>query len=107
VPIRLQHLLVGTDGLADHQRPRIFQRLADFFTAGHFTDAGAPGVVGQNQDVAGEKRAVGAAEVQQHAVAAGDGNHTQVGDQRGGMSGHGEFVCQCGGMRARRNRPEW
>ena len=78
----LQHLLVGADRLADDQRAGVLQRLADLFTARNFADAGAPGVVGEDQQVAGEKRAVRAAQVEQHAVAPGDSDDAQFGDNR-------------------------
>ena len=47
------------------------------------------GVVLEDHDVAGEKRAVGAAEIEQHAVVAGHRNNLQAGDDRG----FGGVVC--------------
>ena len=80
---------MGADGLANDEGAGIFERLANFFAAGHFADAGAPGTVGQDQQVAGEERAVSAAQVQQHAVAASHGDDAQGGDQGCGVSRHG------------------
>ena len=76
----LQHAEVTADGPANEKRTRIFERLADLFTAGNFAHAGASGVVGQDQQVAGEKRPVRAAQVEQHTVAAGNGNDAPFGD---------------------------
>ena len=45
----------------DDQWPRFLQRLADRFAAGHFADASVAGVVSQDDDIAGEQRAVRAA----------------------------------------------
>ncbi len=91
----LQDLLVRAYGLADHEVASVFQSLADFFAARHLTHAGAPGVVGEDQDVARKKWAVCAAEVQQHAVAAGDGDHAQGGDTGSGVHGHVGSLNQC------------
>ena len=44
-------------GLADHEVARILERLADLLAARHFADAGVAGVVGEDDDVAGEERA--------------------------------------------------
>jgi hypothetical protein len=82
-----QHLLVGADGLAHHQRGGVFQRLADLLAAGHLAHAGAAGAVGQHQQVAGEERAVRAAQVEQHAVAAGHRDGAQRGDDGRGRHG--------------------
>jgi hypothetical protein len=76
------------DRLADDQRRGILQRLADLLAARHFADAGAAGAVGEDQQVAREERAVRAAQVEQHAVAAGDGDRLQRGDDGGGALGH-------------------
>ena len=53
----VQNIVVGGDRLADHQRPRVFQRLADALAAGHFADAGAARAVLEDHDVAGEEGA--------------------------------------------------
>ena len=60
--------------LPDHQRPRVFERLPDAFAAGHFAHAGMAGAVFQQDDVAGEERAMRAAQIEQHAVMPGDRN---------------------------------
>ena len=84
----LQQPLLRADGLADDQLARILQRLSDLLAAGHLADAPAAGAVGEDQQVAREERAVRAAQVEQHAVAARDGDHAQRGDD-GGL-GHGD-----------------
>ena len=71
----LQHPLVCADRLADDEFGGVFQRLANRLAPGHLTHARASVVGGQDQQVAREERAVGSAQVQQHAVAAGDRNH--------------------------------
>ncbi|MCY1416811.1 hypothetical protein D9M71_323280 [compost metagenome] len=84
----IEHALVVADRLADHQAAGIFQGLADLLAAGHLAQAGITGAVTQYHDVAGEVRAMGATEVEQHAVVAGHRDHAQVGDHGGaGMNG--------------------
>ncbi|MNZ79901.1 hypothetical protein D3C78_985190 [compost metagenome] len=78
----VEQALVVADGLPHQQAAGVFQGLADGFAAGHFAHADIAGVVFQDHHVAGEVRAVGAAEVEQHAVLAGHGDHLQVGDAR-------------------------
>ena len=55
------------------------------------------GAVVENNDVAGEEGAMRAAQVEQHAVAAGDGDDPQLGDLRRGGCGH--VVARCGSGR--------
>ena len=86
---RLQHPLVRDD-----QRRGILQRAADLLAAGHLADAGAAGVVGEQQQVAREEGAVRAAQVEQHAVAAGDRDHAQLGDPRRRGSGLGVHLSR-------------
>jgi len=62
----LQQPALAADRLPHHQSRRVLQRLADLLAAGHLADAGAPGAVGQDQQVAGEERAM-------RAVTAGHG----------------------------------
>ena len=76
----LEHPVARTHGLADHEGPRILERLADLLAARHFADAGVAGAVARDDDVAGEERAVGAAQVEQHAVVPRDGDDAQVRD---------------------------
>ena len=59
----LQHLSMRANRLAHHQLAGFVQRLPDLLAAGHFADTGVSGAVGQDQQVAGKKRAMGAAEV--------------------------------------------
>ncbi len=70
-------------GLPTTRAAGVFQGLANALAARHFTDAGVAGVVLEDHDVAGEKRAVGAAQVEQHAVVAGHRNNLHAGDDRG------------------------
>ncbi len=80
----LQQALVRTQRLADDQRGRVFQRLADLLAARHLADTAAAGAVAEDQQVAREERPVCAAQVEQHAVAAGDRDHAQGGDDGSG-----------------------
>ena len=52
----LQQTGMSTHGLAHHQVPCVLQCLADLLATGHFANAGAASAVGQDQQVAGEKR---------------------------------------------------
>ena len=90
--------------LAFNQGAGVFQGVADFFATRHFTDAGAARTVGQDQQVAREKRAVRTAQVEQHAVMAGDWDDLHTGDVgrggrrdleicHGGVCGKGRASC--------------
>ena len=68
------------DALAYDQCAGVVQRLTDFFTTGHLANAAVAVAVGQYHQVAGEERGVGAAQVEQHAVAPGDRDHAQPGN---------------------------
>ena len=80
--IALRTGIVIGDRLADDQRPRIFQGLADAFAARHLAHAGMAGTVFQDDDIAGEERAMRAAEIEQHAVVARDRDHEHLRDHR-------------------------
>jgi hypothetical protein len=88
IPIRelpadaFQHRAMRADALAHDERLSIFQRLANALAAGYFPNPDVSGVVRQDHDVASEVGAVRAAEVQQHAVFTGDGNHLHRDDAR-------------------------
>ena len=84
---RLKNALVRADGLAHHQRRRVFQRLADLLAARHLAQAGVARVVGDEDDVAGEEGRVRARKVQQHVVAARHGDDAHALDDG---SGHGK-----------------
>ena len=56
----------------------------------HFADTGAAVAVLEHQQVAREERAVRAAQVEQHAVAARDRDDAHAGDARGVDESHGE-----------------
>ena len=75
---------------ADQQGARVFQGLADFFAARHFTDAGVATAVGQQNEIAGEKGCMGAAQVEQHAVAPGHRDDAHGADGGRGTNGHRE-----------------
>jgi hypothetical protein len=83
----LQHVQALAQRLAHHMGRGVFQGLADFLAAGHLAQAGAARAVAQDQQVAGEEGGVGAAQVEQHAVAAGHGNDPQFGDGGGRVHG--------------------
>ncbi len=76
----VEHALVVPDGLADHQGAGVLEGLANLLAAGHLAQAGVAGTVAQYHDVAGEERAMGATEVEQHAVVSGHRDHAQLGD---------------------------
>ena len=78
-----QQLQVRADRLPDEQRRGVLQGLADLLAARHLADAGAPGAVGEDEQVAREEGAVCATQVEQHAVAAGDRNRLEPGDDGG------------------------
>ena len=54
--------------------------LTDALATGDFPEADVAGVVFQDEDIAGEERAVRAAEIEQHAVLPGDGDDLHFGD---------------------------
>ena len=86
----VEHVVVVANRLAFDQGTGVFQGLPNFFATGHFAQTGAPGRVGQDDEVAGEKRTVSTAEVHQHAVMACHGDHLHAGDNGGGKGlGHG------------------
>ncbi len=55
---------------------------ANLLAARHFAGSDMAGIVCEENDIAGEERAVRAAEVQEHAVAAGDGDNPHAGYAR-------------------------
>ncbi len=67
-------------GFADDERAGIFERLANTLAAGNFADSGMSGAVSEDDEVADEIRAMRAAEIEQHAVVARDGDHAHCGD---------------------------
>ncbi len=85
----VEHRLQIADRLADHERTGIVDGLANALAAGNFAHAGVAGAVAQDDDVAREERAVRAAQVHQHAVAAGDWHDAQFGDDRRGVRRRG------------------
>ena len=60
-PHRLDHRRTRVDRPADDQLSRIFQRLPDLLSTRHLSDPGPPRIVGQQNNVAREKRSVRAA----------------------------------------------
>ncbi|MNF78565.1 hypothetical protein D3C84_607530 [compost metagenome] len=89
----VEQAVVVANGLPHQQGPGIFQGLADGFATGHLADADAPGVVLENQDIAGKEWAVGTTQVEQHAVVAGNRHNLQLGDNRGTGEGAGSVLC--------------
>ena len=79
----VQNLVPVTHRLAQYQGLGVLQGQADFFAAGHFAHAGVAVAVGQDDQVAREKRAVSAAQVQQHPVMAGHRDDLHAGDGGG------------------------
>src|SRR2546427_7928702 len=67
----LQQLEVVAHGLADEQRLAVLQRLAYAFAARHLAHTGVARAVVDEHDVAREVGRMRAAEVHEHAVAAG------------------------------------
>jgi hypothetical protein len=91
------------DGPAEEQAARVVDRLADLLAARDFADAGAAGAVSEDRDVAREERPVRTAQVQQQAVAPGDGDDSKLGDCR---DGHGcSQSCHCPSRPARSIAP--
>src|SRR5579883_639512 len=87
-----QDVVAGADGLPDHEIAGVFQRLPDLLPARHLTDAGMAGIVGEDDDVAGEEWRMRAAQIEEHAVASRDRDHLHVSDaRRAGKSGEGRL----------------
>ena len=74
--------MVRGDGGTDDCQRGLFKDLADLGSPWHFTGARMPGIVGQHHDITGKEGSMGAAQVQQHAVAAGNRNHPHAGYSR-------------------------
>lgn len=51
-----QDVVHRADGLADHEIAGVLQCLPDLLPARHLADAGVAGIVGEDDDVAGEER---------------------------------------------------
>ena len=83
----VEQCVVVADRLADEDRAGVFEGLANALAAGDFADTDVAGAVLENEDVAGEIRAVGTAQIEQHAVLTGDRYDLQLGDQRSADSG--------------------
>ena len=84
----LEDVAVVADGAGD-ERARLFKGTADGFAARDFADAGAAVAIVDDGEVAGEVGGVCAAEIQQHAVMAGDGDDFDGAD----LGGAGEAAC--------------
>ncbi len=78
-PHGLQHTLAIPNRLSHNKRTRVVDRLADRLATGHFAEADIAGTVSQDQHVAREPGPVGTTEVEQHAVAARDGDNPHRG----------------------------
>jgi len=73
------------DRLPDEDGTCVFEGLANGFATGDFANSGVAGAVLENEDVAGEIRTMGAAQVEQHAVLTGNRDHLEFGDDRGAV----------------------
>ena len=65
-----------------NERFSLFKDFANGFSARHFADAGMARIVGEDDNVARKVRCVCAAQVEQHAVEAGNGNDLHACDAR-------------------------
>src|SRR5207237_7079276 len=81
----LQDAQIIADRLTDQQSASVLDRLANFLAAGNFANAGMPGVVLDDRDVASEEGSVRAAQVEQHAVAPGDRADVKFAEERAGQ----------------------
>ena len=79
-PHGIKHRTVVANRLADNESPRFLQGPSDFFASRNFTQSRVAGAVLQNDDIAREERTMGTAQVQQHAVLAGDRNDQHFGN---------------------------
>jgi hypothetical protein len=99
-----EHGVVIPDAAAFDQRAGLLQRVLDGGPARHFPHSGVAFGILENQQVPGEVRSVGAAEVEQHAVMSGDGDHPHLGDGGcpvGTLVGTHEFTFSANGRRTR------
>ena len=85
---RVEHGIVRADRLTDDKRFRVFECLADFLATGNFPYAGMAGIIFQDDHIPRKKWPMCSAEIQQHAVMAGDGDDEHFGDDR---RAHGVF----------------
>ena len=88
----VEQVLGVANALTFNPLASVFQCFANFFTTRYFAYARVAARVSQDQDVACEEGAMSAAEVQQHAVPACDGNDLQF-HNGGGVVGGGHRVC--------------
>ena len=77
---RAERPLHLADRMADDEFARVFERAADRLAARHFAHAVATGAVGHDHQLADEERAVRAAQVHPHRIAAGDRDHVHGGN---------------------------
>src|SRR3989304_2080690 len=78
----IENVVIGPDRTAHDQPPGIFQRPTDPLAAGNLADSRVARAVFQDDDVSREKRAVRPAEVEPHAVPAGDRDDLHSGNDR-------------------------
>ena len=83
----IEQRIVVADRLADENRAGVFEGLADALAARDFANTDMAGAVLENEDIAGEVRAMGTAQIEQHAVVTCDRYDLQLGDQRSADSG--------------------
>src|SRR3974390_1286948 len=77
-----ENIVAGPYSLADDEIACVFESLPDLLASRDLTDAGMPGIVGQDHEVAREERAVRAAQIEKHTVPAGDGGDLHGRDNR-------------------------
>ena len=79
-PHRIQNRVVCSQRLPHDERLRLFEHATNLLTAGNLADTGVASIVGEQNNIAREERSVRAAQVEQHAVISGHGNHAHAGD---------------------------
>jgi hypothetical protein len=78
----IKHAIPGADRPAFDEQPSLLKCPSDLLVAWHFADAGPTSTIPQHHDVAREERPVRAAEIEQHAIVARDGDHPHLCDER-------------------------
>lgn len=85
-PDGTQRGVVAADRRSDHQLTRVLQGTTDGFAAGYLAHTDAAVGIGEHHQVPGEVRGVGAAEIEQHAVASGNRINGHLGDDGSGVA---------------------
>ncbi len=77
-----KYLVIPANALPDKKRLCIFERGPDAFTSGHLAYAYMSRAVFQDQNIAGEERTVCSAQIEKHAIRAGNRNDGYLLDPR-------------------------